>query len=38
MLLIAVIGIPAIIYAVHAYYQPLDVLFGKVMAKLGIRL
>ncbi|MCB2124945.1 MAG: lipopolysaccharide biosynthesis [Rhodobacteraceae bacterium] len=38
MLLVAVIGIPAIVYAVHAYYQPLDVLFGKVMTKLGIRL
>ena len=38
MLLVAVIGIPAIIYAVHVYYQPLDVLVGKVAAKIGINM
>jgi hypothetical protein len=38
MLLVAVIGIPAIIYAVHVYYQPLDVLVGRVAAKIGINM
>lgn len=38
IMLVAVIGIPAIIYAVHAYYQPLDVLVSKALATLGIRL
>ncbi|MGE3146738.1 MAG: GumC family protein [Pseudorhodoplanes sp.] len=38
MLLVAVIGIPAIIYAVHVYYQPLDVLVGKVAEKIGINM
>ncbi len=38
MLLVAVIGIPAIIYAVHVYYQPLDVLVDKVAAKIGINM
>ena len=38
LLLLAVVGIPAIIYAVHVYYQPLDMIVGKVAAKFGIRL
>ena len=38
ILLVAVIGIPAIIYAVHVYYQPLDVLVGRVAAKIGINM
>ncbi len=38
MLLIAVLGIPAMIYAVHVYYQPLDIIVAKVAAKFGIRL
>jgi uncharacterized protein involved in exopolysaccharide biosynthesis len=38
MLLVAVIGIPALIYAVHVFYQPLDLIVAKVAAKLGIRL
>ncbi len=38
MLLVAVLGIPAMIYAVHAFYQPLDIIVGKVAAKFGIRL
>ncbi len=38
VLLIAVAGIPAMIYAVHVYYQPLDIIITKVAAKLGIRL
>ncbi len=35
---LAVIGIPALIYAVHIYYLPLDVLLATVAAKIGIRL
>lgn len=38
LLLLAVVGIPAIIYAVHVYYQPLDLIVDKVAAKFGIRL
>lgn len=38
MLMIAVIGIPALIYAVHMYYQPLDLILAKVAAKLGMNL
>lgn len=38
LLLIAVVGIPAIIYAVHVFYQPLDIIVGRVAAKFGIRL
>lgn len=38
MLLVAVIGIPALIYAVHVFYQPLDIIVGKLAAKFGIRL
>ncbi|MCB2136847.1 MAG: hypothetical protein KDE08_13025 [Rhodobacteraceae bacterium] len=38
MLLVAVIGIPAIIYAVHVYYLPLDIIVDRAAAKLGVRL
>ncbi|MEZ5776816.1 MAG: GNVR domain-containing protein [Paracoccaceae bacterium] len=38
LLALVVIGIPAIIYAVHVYYQPLDIIVTKVAAKLGIRM
>lgn len=38
LLLLAVAGIPALIYAVHVYYQPLDIILAKVASKLGIRL
>jgi uncharacterized protein involved in exopolysaccharide biosynthesis len=37
MMLVAVIGIPALIYAVHVFYQPLDVILNRVATKLGIR-
>ncbi len=37
-LLVAIMGIPAILYAVHVFYQPLDILLAKVAAKVGIRL
>lgn len=35
---VAVLGIPAMIYAVHVYYQPLDIIIGRVAAKFGIHL
>lgn len=38
LLLVAVLGIPAMIYAVHVFYLPLDMLMGKVAAKFGLRL
>lgn len=38
VLLLAVVGIPALIYAVHVYYQPLDIIVGRVASKFGIRL
>jgi hypothetical protein len=38
LLLLAVAGIPALIYAVHVYYQPLDIILAKVASKFGIRL
>ncbi len=38
LLLLAVVGIPAVIYAVHVYVAPLDYIFAKVADKLGIRL
>jgi hypothetical protein len=36
---ILVIGaaIPASIYAVHTYYQPLDLIADRIMNKLGVR-
>ncbi|HQY43011.1 MAG TPA: GNVR domain-containing protein [Paracoccaceae bacterium] len=38
MLLAAVAGIPAMIYAVHVFYQPLDILLNRVAAQFGIHL
>lgn len=38
MLLAAVVGIPAMIYAVHVFYQPLDILISRVAAQVGIHL
>ncbi|PWE32983.1 lipopolysaccharide biosynthesis [Maritimibacter sp. 55A14] len=39
LLLVAVIlvGIPAAVWAVHTYYQPLDLIADRVMDKLGMR-
>lgn len=36
MLFVAVIGIPALMYAVHVFYQPLDVLLNRITSKFGI--
>ncbi len=38
LFLLSVVGIPALIYAVHAYYLPLDIILTKIAAKVGIRL
>ncbi len=38
MLLVAVVGIPALIYAVHIYYQPLDLILSRLASKFGISL
>lgn len=38
LLLIAVVGIPAAIYAVHVYVAPLDYIFSKVAEKVGLKL
>lgn len=38
MMAVAVIGIPALIYAVHVYYLPLDIILTKIAAKVGIRM
>ncbi|HQU70141.1 MAG TPA: Wzz/FepE/Etk N-terminal domain-containing protein [Albidovulum sp.] len=38
LLLVAVVGIPAAIYAVHVYVAPLDYIFNKVAEKIGTML
>lgn len=32
------VGVPAVIYAVHMYYLPLDLLADRVMDRIGVRL
>ena len=36
-LLIILLGIPAALYAIHVYYQPLDIVAERVMNRVGIR-
>jgi uncharacterized protein involved in exopolysaccharide biosynthesis len=36
LLLIVLLGVPAAIYAVHTYYQPLDLLAQRIMSKFGL--
>ncbi|MEO0566875.1 MAG: lipopolysaccharide biosynthesis [Pseudomonadota bacterium] len=36
-LLIILLGIPAVLYALHVYYLPLDLLAERVMDRVGIR-
>lgn len=36
-LLVIAVGVPVAVYAVHEYYQPLDVLAERVMNKLQVR-
>jgi polysaccharide chain length determinant protein (PEP-CTERM system associated) len=37
MVLVIAVAIPASIYAVHTYYQPLDLIAERIMNKLGVR-
>lgn len=37
VVVIILVGIPAGVYAIHVFYQPLDVLAERVMNKLGVR-
>ena len=37
MILAIVVGAPALIYAVHIYYLPIDLVAEKVMNRLGVR-
>jgi len=37
MVLVALIVIPAAIYAVHTYYQPLDLIAERIMDRIGLR-
>jgi len=36
-ILAILIGVPALIYAIHTYYQPLDLIADRIMNKLGVR-
>ncbi len=38
MMLLAVIGIPALIFAIHVFVMPLDLILAKVARKLGVSL
>ena len=37
LLLTILIGVPALVYAVHIYYAPLDLVAERVMNALGVR-
>lgn len=37
-MIVAVAGIPAVLYGVHVFYQPLDILLEKAAATVGIHL
>ncbi len=37
VILLILVGVPLIVWAVHIYYQPLDLLADRVMNKLGVR-
>ena len=37
MILLVAAAVPSIIYAVHTYYLPLDLIADRVMNKIGIR-
>jgi polysaccharide chain length determinant protein (PEP-CTERM system associated) len=38
LLIVVLVGVPAAIYAVHTYYQPLDLIAQRIMNKLGLSL
>lgn len=35
--IVILLGIPVVVYAVHTYYQPLDLLAERIMDKIGVR-
>ncbi len=35
--LVILIGIPGLVYAIHTYYLPLDLIADKIMNKMGVR-
>lgn len=37
LILIILVGIPGLIYAVHIYYLPLDLIADRIMNKMGVR-
>jgi hypothetical protein len=37
IILVILIGVPLLVWAVHTYYQPLDLIADRVMNKLGVR-
>lgn len=36
LILLILIGIPALVWSIHTYYQPLDLLAQRVMTKIGL--
>ncbi|MHA6262895.1 GumC family protein [Arenibacterium sp. CAU 1754] len=37
LILIILVGVPAAVWALHTYYQPLDLIADRIMDKLGVR-
>lgn len=37
IILVILVGIPLVVFAIHTYYQPLDLIADRVMNKLGVR-
>lgn len=37
VILVIVVGVPATVWSVHTYYQPLDLIADRAMNKLGVR-
>lgn len=35
--IVILVGVPAIIYAIHTFYQPLDLIAEQIMNKIGVR-
>lgn len=37
LVLVILVGIPGLVYAIHTYYLPLDLIADKIMNKMGVR-
>ncbi|MDK3074839.1 lipopolysaccharide biosynthesis [Sedimentitalea sp. JM2-8] len=37
MIVVILVGVPVVVWLVHTYYQPLDLIADRVMNKLGVR-